>query len=400
MGESRSVLKERNVQLYFSGLLLSYFGTTAMSLVVGVWVKTLTGSNSLAGLVGLCMWLPVPLAPAIGLVADRVRRRRLLVVTNLAMVAVLAPLLLVDGPAMLWLVFAVMTLYGVEGVLVTAAEPPLLTAMLPADQLTRINGLRMSLQEGMKLVAPAAGTALFLAWGAHPVVVLDAATFAAAGLATMSIRVAEPAPTRRTERWSTQVAEGLRYLVGQPVLRRMMIGSPVAMFVAGVAGTAGWALVDQGMHRAPTFMGVLAPVQGAGSVVAGLLAATLARRIGTARLVGVGMAIVAGGVAFRVFPTLPTVLAGTVCNGVGLVWVIIGALTLVQQITPNELLGRTSATMSTLVYGGTPVGIALGSGLAGVLDFRVIFGALAVLAGGAAALLLRRAGTPAEPVPA
>ncbi|MFD3534716.1 hypothetical protein [Streptomyces sp. NPDC058664] len=92
---------------YLTGVVVSGFGTTAMWLVAGIWVESLTGSDSLAALAAFALWAPVLLGPLLGTLADRVRRRPLLVVLNAAM-AVLLPLLLwVDSADRVWPLFAV-----------------------------------------------------------------------------------------------------------------------------------------------------------------------------------------------------------------------------------------------------------------------------------------------------
>ncbi|MEV6020705.1 hypothetical protein [Streptomyces sp. NPDC051997] len=106
------VFRDRNAGLYLGAVLVSGFGDSAMALAAGIWVKTLTGSNSLAALVGFCMWLPTFAGPVLGTVADRVRRRPLLVATNLALAAVMTAPFFVRSQDQVWLLFAVMTLVG------------------------------------------------------------------------------------------------------------------------------------------------------------------------------------------------------------------------------------------------------------------------------------------------
>lgn len=125
------VLRDRNAGLYLGGVIVSGFGDSAMSLAAGIWVKTLTGSNSLAALVGFCLWLPTFAGPAIGTVADRVRRRPLLAVTNLALAAVMTAPVALRSRGDVWLLFAVSTLVGVGTVLTGAAETALVAAAVP-----------------------------------------------------------------------------------------------------------------------------------------------------------------------------------------------------------------------------------------------------------------------------
>ena len=95
----RQLLAHRDARIYLAGQLFSLFGDSSLWLAMGIWVKTLTGSNAQAGLVFFFFTAPSLLAPASGLLADRVRRRPLLIGTNaLTAVAVLA-LLTVSGRA-------------------------------------------------------------------------------------------------------------------------------------------------------------------------------------------------------------------------------------------------------------------------------------------------------------
>ena len=90
-----------------SGQGLSLFGDRAMYLVLGIWVKTLTGSNTQAGLVFFVLALPGPVAPGFGLLVDRVRKRPLMIATDLGIALVLGALLLVHDRSDVWIIYAV-----------------------------------------------------------------------------------------------------------------------------------------------------------------------------------------------------------------------------------------------------------------------------------------------------
>src|ERR1700733_2074893 len=76
------LVERRNGRLYLIGLTASLVGNSAMTLVAGIWVKSLTGSSAQAGLVSGLAYAPALAAPVAGLIADRVDRRRWLVVVN------------------------------------------------------------------------------------------------------------------------------------------------------------------------------------------------------------------------------------------------------------------------------------------------------------------------------
>ncbi|HEX9334957.1 MAG TPA: hypothetical protein VF892_03685, partial [Pseudonocardiaceae bacterium] len=83
----------RNARIYLVGLAASLVGNSAMSLVAGIWVKSLTGSSSAAAIVSVCVYAPSLLGPLGGVLADRVRRQPMLVILNLASGVAILPLL-------------------------------------------------------------------------------------------------------------------------------------------------------------------------------------------------------------------------------------------------------------------------------------------------------------------
>ncbi|MEW2330833.1 MFS transporter [Micromonospora chersina] len=376
------VLGNGDAARYLAAVLVSGFGTAAMLLVAGIWVKDLTGSSSLAGLVTLGTWGPTLVAPLIGVLADRFRRRPLLIWLHLAMAALLPVLLLVDTAARVGLIFAVMVAYGVSFVLIDSAEAALVPAVVPGELLGDFNGLRMTVNEGMKLVAPLAGAGLFAAYGGHPVVLLDAATFALAALLLTLIRVRE-APPPPPEPWTRQLAEGLGHLRRHAPLRHLVACTGAAMLLIGINGALAYAVVDDGLHRPPEFNGVLGTAQGVGSLAGGLAAGALLRRLGDRRVTAVAAALLAGGLALRAAPGLLPVVAGTLAVGAGAPLVLITVWTAVQRETPNALVGRVSATVNTLTFGPGTLAVLAGAGLLELIDYRVI-----QLTGAAGAVLL------------
>ncbi|MDQ1030275.1 Na+/melibiose symporter-like transporter [Streptomyces umbrinus] len=367
------VLRDRNAGLYLGGVVVSGFGSSAMWLVSGIWVKDLTGSDGLAALCVFALWAPTLIGPALGTLADRTRRRPLLVWTNLGLAALLLPLFAVDSPGTLWILFTVLLVYGAAGVVHDAAESALVATAVDKQLLGDFNGLRMTANEGMKLLAPLAGAGLYAAYGGARVALLDAVTFAlAAGLYTL-LRVHEPKPLTApaTTGWRAQTAEGARYLWGHPALRPLVLAGGTTMLFSGLNGATIYA-VAEGLGHSPAYVGVLYVAQGVGSVAVGLAAGPLLRRLGERRFAGYGIALTAVAVTARALPYDAVVLASAAAVGVGLPCVLIAALTAVQRETPDALLGRTTATANTLLFAPTAVGLALGAGLVELVDHRVL----------------------------
>jgi MFS family permease len=396
----RKVLADRVAATYLGGVLVSGFGDSAMLLVAGVWVKTLTGSSSLAAAVTFCIWAPALAGPVLGALADRVRRRPLLIRVNVVLAALLPVLLVVHAERDVWLLFAVFAVIGAASVLSDAAEAGLVVAAVPPALRGDFNGLRMAVNEAMKLLAPLAGAGLFVRFGGGAVAVLDAVTFALAALAFASVRVREQPPAPPESGWREQTAEGVRHLRRHPLLWRLVAAGAVAMLLSGISSAAIYQMNDAGLHRPPAFVAVLYAVQGGGSIVAGIVAGAVMRRLPERVFAAAGLLLFTTGAAVRAVPELPVVLAGTLAIGVGLPWVIVAAFTAVQQYTPPAMVGRASAAAGTVVFAPTAVAAALGAGLVAVADYRLQLAAVGIAGPVTAWFLLVRCGAAVDAGPA
>ncbi|MFF7312564.1 MFS transporter [Streptomyces sp. NPDC008137] len=383
------VLRDRDAALCLSSVVVSGFGTSALWLASGVWVKDLTGSDGLAALCVLAMWLPTLAGPLLGTLADRGHRKPLLIGVNMLLGALLLTLVRIDAPGDLWLLYAVLFVYGAAGVVHDAAESALVTDAVDSSLLGDFNGLRMTANEGMKLLAPLAGAGLYAAYGGASVALLDAATFVlATGLyALLRVREQKPAPPTGSRRKRT--AEGARHLWSHPALRPLVLAGGATMLCAGVNGAMVYAVVD-GLGYSPAYAGVLYAVQGAGSVAVGLISGTALRRLGERRFAAYGIALLAVAVALRAVPSDPLVLVCGAAIGAGLPAVLIATLTSVQRETPGPLLGRATATANTLVYAPNVIGLAAGAALVELTGHRLVLVALGIALLATAAPLLQR----------
>ena len=314
-----AVLRNRNLRIFLGMDVLSLTGSSALWLALAIWVKSLTGSTAAAGMVIFAILAPpVLLAPVAGMLVDRVRRRPLLVVVNLANAAAVALLLLVRDAGQLWLIYAVAALYGASWALLRSAQSALLrTVANDGDELLAANGALQTAAALSRLLSPIAGAGLYAAVGPHSVALLDAATFLVAAGGLMLLRLREPAPKPAEGHWRAEVAAGLTHLRRTVVLRQIVSAVALAMLVIGFIEVVMFAVVDQGLHRSPAFLGVLDLGFGAGSVAGGLLAATVVRRLGAGHAVTAGLAAVAIGIALLVVPVDAIAIGGLVVVGAG-----------------------------------------------------------------------------------
>jgi MFS family permease len=366
------------------------FGDTAMWLAAGIWVKTLTGSNTAAGLVFFAFSLPSLFAPVAGMLVDRVRKRPLLVTTDLALGACVLLLLLVHGRDQVWLIYVVMVLYGIAYGLLGSGESALLREMLPEDMLGNANGVLQTFRQGIRLVGPVAGAGLFAWKGGGVVAIVDACTFLVAAAATFSLHLTEVQPTPSERHWVTEMTAGVRHVWNTTVLRQMLIACLLVILPFGFYETISFAVVGNGLHRPPTFLGVLATMQGVGAIAGGLTAGAVMKRTNESTLFALGCVLFTICSLLLIVPTLPTVIIGIVVVGASLPWILVGLYTLTQRRTPLEIQGRVYSAFDTLIGVPQTVSIAAGAGLVALVDYRLLLAVAAVMSALAAGYLLTR----------
>jgi MFS family permease len=251
--------------------------------------------------------------------------------------------------------------------------------------------------QGLRVLSPLVGSGLFVAFGGPSVAIFDAVTFLAAILATASLRVAESEPDTTHGPFWRDTTEGFRHIRAVPLLAQLTLVSAIAFGVIGVEETVIYAVVGEGLHRPPSFMGVVLSVQGAGAIASGLTAAYLMRRVGAARTTGLALGCFALGALVYQTSSLPLVLTGAVIDGLGVVWLTVGIFTAMQEHTPPRLQGRVNAAATTLLITPQTLSIAAGAALISMVSYRLLLLVMAVIIGACAAWLLARpAAAPAE----
>jgi MFS family permease len=390
----RKLLRIRDARVFLLGWGLSMFGDSAMFLVLGIWAKDLTHSNSAAGLVFFVLALPSLFSPLFGLVVDRMRKRPLLIGINCFMGTAILALLLVNGRGQLWLIYVIAGLYGATGSALYSARSAFLTIMLPRELLGEANAIFATIREGLRLVSPLFGAGLYAAFGGGVVAIVDAASFALVVVALTFVHTPEVQPVRDEQHFVTELVAGVRHIFATLPLKQIVLTTGVCLLVVGFAETLIFAVVDSGLHRPPSFLGVLESMQGVGAVLGGLTAATALRRLGDVRLVGIGMALFALGDGTFATHSLALISLGFGVAGFGLAWLIVGWATSIQVRTPGRLQGRVASAADTMISTPQTVSIALGASLITVIDYRVLVAIMAVVLVGCAAYLLTRGPEP------
>jgi MFS family permease len=390
----KALFSRPDMRLLLAGQTLSMFGDWAMIIVLGIWAKVLTGSASAAGLVFFVFALAGLVAPLGGLVVDRLPKRPLMIATHVALAGLICLLFLVHDRGDMWLLYLVTALYGLGGNIFAAARAAMLKAMLPDELLADANGAYQSIREGLRLVAPLAGAGIFAAFGGAVVAVIDAASFLLSAGTLVALKFVEPPVAVKEHHFLHEVSAGITHIWRVRILRQLTMGVGLAMLVAGFSETLIFAITSEGLHRDPSFIGVLATFQGVGAILGGITAPRLMRRVGDLRFAGIGIGLFGLGDSLWLFPNVWLVLGATVVAGLGIVWAIVALATAYQRRSPSQVQGRVATAANMLFSVPQTISIAVGAVLITVIDYRVEIVAMAAVFLVAALYLLTREHVP------
>jgi MFS family permease len=373
------LFRHRDATIYLCGQTLSTIGDSSLWLAMGIWVRILTGSNSDAGLTFFFLTAGLTLSPLTGVLVDRVRRRPLAARANLAAGAVVCLLLFVHDRHQVWIIYAVIFVYGIFTALLMSAQTALVPALVPDDLLNEANSLLEMSAQGLRIFTPLIGAGL-LAWvGAAPVILLDAGTFVVAAACLQALSLREAAPQRSGTSWRADLTAGLSYAWRSLILRRLVVTAVLALAVIGFLETITFAVVTVGLHRTATFLGVLTAVQAVGAIAGAFVAAPMARRFGEVRAFGAGMLLAGAGCLLLTAANLPLVLIGALAFGASTLWINVAAITLIQRHTAAEMVGRVFAVLLLASTGPQALSIAAGAALIAVVPYQALLVIIAVM---------------------
>jgi len=384
------------------GLPASYWklwlASAASNLADGVfWIALpllalqLTDSPALIAGVTFAARLPWLLfALVAGALADRLDRRRTMVLVDVARVSLVAGLTaaIVADAATIPLLYAVAFLLGVFETLFDTSAQSIMPSLVDRDLLSRANGRLYAVELTMnQFVGPPLGGFL-AALGLASAFGLAATGYLLAALVLLTIagsfRPVREGPATRLHR---EIAEGLRYLFGQPVLRvlAIMVGISNLGSAAVFSIFVVYAVAPGPLGLDEVGFGVLMTGFAVGSLLGSFLVERMERRLGRANLLAASMGASAFMTALPAFTTAAVLVGASFVVGglLGVAWNVV-TVSLRQRIVPDRLLGRVNASYRLLAWGTMPVGAAVG----GVIGQSVGVQAVFLVAGGMTALLL------------
>jgi MFS family permease len=366
-----SSLRHLNFRYLWFGTLCMSAGQWIQQVTLGWLLYDLTGSSVLLGLLNGLRAIPFLIAsPIAGVAADRMDRKKLILVTQyvLIMTTVAMGLLVLSGVLQVWHLFVFTLITGVIWAFVDPVRQTLVPALVPREDLMNAVALNSAAFNLTKVIAPSLGGVLIVVSGA-------AGNFFVQGVAYLGVLASiywmSIPPTPTEARQSSAVAnlkEGLVYVWSNPSVFALMTTALVPRIFAVPYQTLMPVFQKDVLKVGPEGLGVLLAAPGVGAMLAGLMLATLANRV---RRQGVVLlvSLVSLGVALNLFSwttSFPMAILTLIAVGGCQVFYMATTNTMLQVIVPDHLRGRVMSIYA-LDRGLMPVGALMAGVSAHVL---------------------------------
>ena len=363
LGQTFAAMRYRNYRLWFIGQLVSLVGTAMQSTAQGYLIYTLTGSVAYLGYVGFISGLPSLLLILYGgVIADRVPRRSLLIITQSSMMVLAFILAALDFLKVVqpWHILALAFLLGIANAFDAPARQSFVLEMVDREDMTNAIALNGTMYNLGAIVGPAAAGLTYALIGPAWCFTINGISFIAVIIALAMMRIKLAPPPIQSISIINAVRDGLRYVLAD----RLVATLSVTTFVMNVFGFGlivlipAWAVSVLKGDAATN--GLLLSARALGAVVGGLVIASIAGRGKRGRLWSTSSfllpLVMVGFAMTRWQPLSFFFLAGM---GFFLISIMNTNNAMVQSRVPDELRGRVMGIYSLMFMGGGPIGSLL-----------------------------------------
>lgn len=377
-----AALSVPNYRRYYGGQAISLIGTW-MQMTAQSWlVLMLTHSSTWLGIIIALQTLPVlVLGPYGGVIADRVDKRRLMVILQSAMgvQALVLGVLTVTGSVTVAEIGVLATLLGLNSAFENPARQSFMLELVGPEHLRNAVSLNSVLFNVARTLGPAVAGILIATVGVGVCFLGNAVSFVTVVASLITLDRNALSPTPAAQRARGQLREGLRYVRATPQL-----AVPLAMMAAVGCLTYEFqvtlpVMADRGLHVGATGFGFMTAAMGLGAVLGGLFVAARGRT-------GLRPLVLAAG-AFAITMILATgapsldveLIALALAGGASIGFMSTGNSTLQLSAAP-EMRGRVMSLWFVAFQGSTPIGGPVVGWLMAVIGPRAGLGLGAVTA--------------------
>ena len=370
---------------YWTGQTISNLGSSVTLFALPLLVYKLSGSALDLGIASAATFLPYLLFGLIlGAWTDRVNRKRMMIGTDIgrALIVVSIPLLFALGLLTVWWIYIVAFIHATLTICFEAGEFAAIPSLVNQDDLVTANGRIQASYSGASIVGPLLAGVLVTLVPLSALLLFDALSFLVSSFSLALISISfNKSEKRAPTSIRSDVAEGLRYVLSNPVLRNISIMMALVNFVGSTA-YAQLIFFAKVRLQATDFQASLLYSAGSLGVVILALAAGPLRKHWSFSTVALG-ALMLEGILTVVFSLMrmfwAAVVLWTLIGGLGILFNI-NTSSLRQTIVPNHLLGRVVSIASVLAWSAIPLGSLLGGlAISWTQNVALVYGVIGVL---------------------
>ncbi|CAA9420571.1 MAG: hypothetical protein AVDCRST_MAG22-2532 [uncultured Rubrobacteraceae bacterium] len=353
-----SLLKNGRFVRLWIGQGLSFVGDFVSTVALVLLVVDVSGSASAVGGVLVARLLPTLASPLVGVLADRLDRRAVLVAADLVRAVLIIGLIFArDLPVIFALVFLLGVAQTVFNPTVRAAFP----GVVGGGDLVRANALISGTFSFSVMAGPALGGVLVAFVGIEMAFLLDALTFLASAALLSTIPLPAPERGDAEEGFLPELRAGFGYLAGARVPLAIVAGAFLATLTANATIPAEAFLARETFGAGDVGYGLLASLWGGGMILGSALTVVLGGRMNLPLLYflsifATAIAFVGVGLAPTFVLALGAIAVAGVANGVDNV----ATDTVLQERVPDAFLGRVFAARFMTFSAGEALAYPLG----------------------------------------
>ncbi|GIM91827.1 MFS transporter [Paractinoplanes toevensis] len=310
-----------------------------------------------------------------GMLADRLRRRPILIVSDLARAVVLAvvPLAAVLHVLSIGLLVVVGLVAGTFNVLFLVTYQAFLPTVVTPDALVEGNSKLQTTGAIAEVAAPSAGGAL-IQWLTAPIVVLlDALSFLFSAFMISRVRVEETVVAAPRRALLADLLVGWRHLVAHPLLRAIAVGSTIMGIFFGVQQTVLILFMTRTLHYSALAIGLILAVGSVGAIVGAVASGRVGRNALGPTLIAATLLNAIGGTLLGTTTgalAVPVLVLGQFLVGASFPMYFVQQTSLRQAVSPPEYLGRITAAFAMITWGMIPIGALIGGLLPSFLGLQ------------------------------
>ncbi|HSB09040.1 MAG TPA: MFS transporter [Blastocatellia bacterium] len=380
----REVLKLKPVRRLWAAQVVSVFGDFLAIFAVLSYVSfNLHASAAQVTLISVSFMIPfAAIGPVAGVFVDRWNVKRTMIASDLIR-AVLALALVFAGS--LAQIYAILFLLSVVSTFFVPAQSVTLRTVVPPEGLLAANALVQQAFQVMRIISPALAGAMVGWFGASSCYYIDFLSFlfSASMIATLVIARQPAVPSKDSHPLKAVLDDlfaGVKFIFTHPTISFVILAMAAGMFAVSCFGPLIAVYVRDELHANTVVFGIINSLIGVGMIVGTLGLSRFAKQVSKTHLALWGMFTMgAFVVVMAAFKTIAAASAGMLGLGVGVIFVIVSAQTIMQGQTPMELIGRVSGSFMAVLSLAQLIGLVISGSLAQTLGIRNLFFASAAM---------------------